>query len=125
MKKKLLPILLVVVIVFNFIFCNMTYADDAKSNNNRYGGNSTLGGETVKETSESGRDSDGHEFKQENSGPSILGLVMQSIALVVNALPMSIHGIMSLITYNRNKHNRFCISNDNARFSIYNWKNCI
>lgn len=107
MKKKLLPTLLIVVIVFNFIFCNVIYADDAKSNLNRHGGNSTVGGETIKETSQSGKDSDGHEFKQENSGPSILGVVMQYIALVIDSLPMCIHGALSLITYNRNNDNRF------------------
>lgn len=119
MKKKLLPILLLVVIVFNFIFCNTTYADDARSNNNRYGGNSTLDGESVRATAESGKSANGHEMKQENSGSSVLGVVMQFFALVINTLPMGIHGLMSLTTKGRNISNKFGTGYGKPRLSVH------
>lgn len=100
MKKKLLAMLLIVMLLFNFILCNCAYADDAKSTTSQYGGNSTLSGSSAQTVAETGQDSQGNEFKQENFGSAIMGVIMQYLAIIINTLPMAIHGGMSLITYN-------------------------
>lgn len=102
MKKKLLPILLLVVIVFNFILCNSVYADPGESSSSleRYGGNATIKGQAVKDLSETGTDSQGNTFVDGNFGASVLGMVMQYIASIINSFPMTIQGLITMVTMN-------------------------
>lgn len=100
MKKKLLSILLLVVIVFNFILCNSVYADPGESPSTitRYGGNAILDGKDVLDVSETGRDSQGKEFKDTKHGVSIIGVLMQYVASTINSFPITIQGIITLLS---------------------------
>ena len=70
MKKKLLAMLLMVVILFNFILCNSIYATespgpiDKLNGGTDEGGNPVvLGGKQAEEVGTTGKDSKGTEFK--------------------------------------------------------------
>ena len=108
MEKKLVPILLMVVIVFNFILCNFAYADtldditSVTSAVTRYGGNGTIKGEAVQSLIENGTDSQGNSMNEKNFGISLGGLIFQDLASVIDAFPITIQTIMSVITLNPN-----------------------
>lgn len=101
MKKKLVSILLIVVIVFNFIFSNCVFAgEDISKTLTRYGGSGTIKGEAVKSLIEEGKDSSGNSYDEDNFGISLKGLILQQIASVIDAFPMTIQTILTFFTYN-------------------------
>lgn len=103
MKKKLVPILLMVVIVFNFIFGVVSYADEDDQRLNdlsRYGGNDTIKGEAAQSLVESGTDSSGNTMEHTNFGVSFTGMIFQSIASIFDSFPMIIQGLLSVFTTN-------------------------
>lgn len=102
MKKKLLSILLIVVIVFNFILSCPVYADPdtTVADRERYGGNGTVSGDSVMGLVNNGKDSQGNTFKHDNFGETIVGTILQYIATVINMLPLSLQGIMTLLAAN-------------------------
>lgn len=102
MKQKLLPILLIVVIVTNFILCNSVYADkdQPQTSRERYGGNEVVDPESTRGIIENGKDSMGNEFKHSKFGSSIVGVALQYVATIINSLPLALQGIMSLLTMN-------------------------
>lgn len=100
MKKKLLPMLLLVVIVFNFILCNGVYADVGESSTNgRYGSDQYLNGEDAKKIAEEAKDDEGNTFSHESLGDSVLGMLMQSLVGAINTVPMAIQNIITLIVW--------------------------
>ena len=103
MKKKLVPMLLIVVIVFNFIVGTVSYADkdDERLNDlSRYGGNETIKGEAVQSLSENGTDSKGNTMEHTNFGGSLIGVLLQIIASIVDSFPMTVQSILSGLTTN-------------------------
>lgn len=102
MKKKLVSILLIVVIVFNFILACPVYADPdtTSSDRERYGGNGVVSGEAIKSIVDDGTDSQGNTFKHDNFGTTIVGTILQYIATVINMLPLSLQGMMTLLAAN-------------------------
>ena len=103
MKKKLVPMLLIVVIVFNFILGTVSYADkdDERLNDlSRYGGNETIKGEAVQSLSENGTDSKGNTMEHTNFGVSLIGVLFQIIASIVDSFPMTVQSILSGLTTN-------------------------
>lgn len=100
MKKKLLSILLLVVIVFNFILCKNVYADVGESSaGSRYGADQYLNGEDVKKISEEGKDDEGNTYSHGSLGDAVLGMLMQALVGAINAVPMSIQNIISLVVW--------------------------
>lgn len=103
MKKKLVSILLIVVIVFNFILCNYAYASDLEAVTkvlSRYGGNSTINGEALQSLIKNGTDSSGTTMTEKNFGVSLKGVILQQIACVIDVFPMVIQTILTIFTYN-------------------------
>ncbi|MBR3697803.1 MAG: hypothetical protein IKM97_06090 [Clostridia bacterium] len=103
MRKKLVPILLMVVIVFNFIFCNSVYSDEesGSSSNSRYGGNGVVDGEAARGLVENGTDSSGNTMVHTNYGISLLGVLLQAVASIIDSFPMTIQAILTSFTYSR------------------------
>ena len=90
--KKLMSALLLVVIVFNFIFCNYVYADkdDKYTDTSRYGGNATMQDGEAQGIVESGEDKNGTSMNHESFGSSIIGILLQMTAALLNVFPFSI-----------------------------------
>lgn len=122
MKKKLLPVLLLVVIVINFIFCSSAYADpdDVSSSTSRYGGNGTIKGSAVEDLIENGTDSNGNTYVVGNFGDSIIGVVLQYVASIVNSFPITIQGILTIFTLEDDGSSDFvdAATNPDSHFTI-------
>lgn len=102
MKKKLLSVLLIIVLVFNFIYTTNVYADldDVSKDFSRYGGNSTIKGEAAQSIVENGTDSSGTSMTHQNAGPSFVGVLLQILASIIDAVPIALQSLMSLFTVN-------------------------
>jgi len=100
MKKKLLTVLLIAIIVFNFIFTNNVYADDAVPGGQIGADNTALSREQTNSLMEDGRSSDNTEFNFDNFGDYLIGMIMQYIALIFNNFPMAIQGFMTMMARN-------------------------
>lgn len=103
MKKKLVPMLLIVAIVFNFILCIASYADldDKRLNDlSRYGGNDTIKGEAAQSLVDNGTDSSGTTMEHTNFGISFTGMIFQTLALIANSFPMTVQGLLSVLATN-------------------------
>lgn len=101
MKKKLVSILLIVVIVFNFILTCPVYADPDTNptGTDRYG-TEQVSPDAIKGVIDNGKDSQGNTFKHESFGSFIVGTILQYIATIINMLPLSLQGIMTLLAIN-------------------------
>ena len=106
MKKKLLSTLLIVVIIFNFIFCNCAYADPDTSDSDmsKYGEGS-ISSDGAKSLAENGTDSSGTSMSHDNFGISFTGIIFQTLALIFDVFPMAIQTIMSIVTINPSQAN--------------------
>lgn len=102
--KKIMSALLVVVMLFNFILCNCVYAnkDDKYTDTSRYGGNSTLQEGEAERIVEEGQDKNGTSMNHENFGGSIIGILLQSVAALLNFFPFSIETILGIMAANPN-----------------------
>ena len=102
MKKKLVSILLLVVIVFNFIFSNYVFADidDQYKGIGRQNGEGTVKNETAQELVENGKSSDGSSMEHTNFGTSIIGILLQSTAMLLNFFPFTIETVLGIIAAN-------------------------
>ena len=98
--KKILSALLLVVILFNFILCNYVYADkdDKYTDTSRYGGNATMQEGDAERVVEEGKDKEGTSMNHEGFGSSIIGILLQSAAALVNFFPFSIETMLSIMT---------------------------
>lgn len=98
--KKLVPMLLIVVIVFNFILSGTVYADldDVSRDLSRYGGNGTIKGEAAQQYIDEGKSSSGTTMSLGNFGQSLIGLVFQMFASLVNVFPITLQNILSMFT---------------------------
>ena len=102
--KKLMSALLLVVIVFNFIFCNYVYADkdDKYTDTSRYGGNATMQDGEAQGIVESGEDKNGTSMNHESFGSSIIGILLQMTAALLNVFPFSIETMLGIVASNPN-----------------------
>ena len=102
--KKLLPVILLVVIVFNFILFNSAYAADPDTSNpskaDRIKGTGSPDSESTRSLINSGTSKDGDEFNHTSFGQSLIGTALQFIALVLDSLPIGIQSLLTLITVN-------------------------
>lgn len=100
--KKILSVLLVVVIVFNFIALNYIFADqdDVSRSTERYSGNGTVSNEAAKTVAESGTDTSGNSYEHTNYGGSMLGVLLQSVAAILNIFPYTIQTALGIFTAN-------------------------
>jgi hypothetical protein len=98
MKKKLLTVLLIVVIVFNFICTNHVYAepDDAISGIPESNGEGEVTTEQAKELIDNGK-AGGSTVSVSST---IIGLIFQSISLMANSFPMAIQVLMTQLAKN-------------------------
>ena len=99
--KKLLPILLIVVIVFNFILVsNVVYADpgEGPSSTQTIGGDEKPEPEKIKNVMDKGEDENGNSFKHSNKGVSLIGMILQYISSVINSFPTAIQRTVTMIT---------------------------
>ena len=99
MKKKLLTVLLIVVIVFNFICTSNVYADpdDVVSTLPESNGEPTMTPEQVQEQIDNGKDSSGNS---PSIGSTLIGLIFQSISLMLNSFPMTVQALMTQLARN-------------------------
>lgn len=99
MKKKLLTVLLIVVIVFNFICTSNVYADpdDVVSTLPESNGEGTMTPEQVQEQIDNGKDSSGNS---PSIGSTLIGLIFQSISLMLNSFPMTVQALMTQLARN-------------------------
>lgn len=100
MKKKLVTILLIAVIVFNFIGTSFVYAsepDDPVVSLPESNGEGQITGEQYQQLAENGTDDEQNEAE---ITPSILGTIFQSIALMLNSFPMTINALMTHLAKN-------------------------
>lgn len=106
MKKKLLTILLIAVIVFNFICVSTVYADadDLSRDLSRYGGNATIKGEAAQEYVDNGKSPDGKTQTESNFGVSFVGIILQYVASIIDIFPMTIQNMLSVFTANPNSY---------------------
>lgn len=99
MKKKLLPMLLLVVIVFNFICTSPVYAepDDLPSGIPESNGEGTLTEDQVDGAMNGEPASNG---SQPSLGSTLLGTIFQVIALMLNSFPMTIQAFTTQLAKN-------------------------
>lgn len=104
MKKKLLTVLLIAIIVFNFICVNVVHADldDVARTTSRLGGNGTIKADAAKEYVESGTDPSGKSMTNDSVGISFGGVVLQGIAGIIDIVLTGIQDIMTIFTANPN-----------------------
>lgn len=102
MKKRVLTVLVVIALVFNFIFCSYVNADPGElvTSNDRYGGNEALDSNTVMEITEGGSTSQGGPSILSSLGNSIVAIALQMVAMIINAVPIAIQSILSLFATN-------------------------
>lgn len=102
MKKKLLTLLLIVVMLFNFICVNIVYAepdDSTSTSTKKMTGSGSVTNEQIEELSENGRSTD-TEFTHQSTGFSFLGFAMQIVAVVLDSFPILAQTIMGAIAKN-------------------------
>lgn len=99
MKKKLLAVLLIIVLVFNFICTSHVYADldDESTGIPESNGSGTVDPNAAQELIDNGKDSDGNE---PTIGSTLIGLIFQTIALMFNSFPMTIQIFMTQMAKN-------------------------
>lgn len=99
MKKKLLTVLLIVVIVFNFICTSHVYAepDDPTTGISPSNGEGRLDQEQVEEQINNGKDSKGNN---PSIGSTLIGLIFQTVALMLNSFPMTVQAFMTQLARN-------------------------
>lgn len=99
MKKKLLAVLLIIVLVFNFICTSHVYADldDESTGIPESNGSGTVDPNAAQELIDNGKDQDGNE---PTIGSTLIGLIFQTIALVFNSFPMTIQIFMTQMAKN-------------------------
>lgn len=96
MKKKLLTVLLIAVIVFNFILGNCVYADlDDPPSLPTSNGEGELSTEQVQDVME-GETSQG----EPQTSTSMLGTIFQCLALMANSFPMAVNIVMTQMAKN-------------------------
>ncbi len=100
MKKKLVTILLIAVIVFNFIGTSFVYADepdDPAVSLPESNGEGEITGEQYQQLADNGTDDEGNKAEVT---PSILGTIFQSISLMLNSFPMTVNALMTHLAKN-------------------------
>lgn len=100
MKKKLVTILLIAVIVFNFIGTSFVYADepdDSAVSLPESNGEGEITGEQYQQLADNGTDDEGNKAEVT---PSILGTIFQSISLMLNSFPMTVNALMTHLAKN-------------------------
>lgn len=99
MKKKLLAVLLIIVLVFNFICTSHVYADldDESTGIPESNGSGTVDPNAAQELIDNGKDPDGNE---PTIGSTLIGLIFQAIALMFNSFPMTIQIFMTQMAKN-------------------------
>lgn len=100
MKQKLLTMLLIAVLVFNFICTSFVYAsepDDSASPLPELNGDGQITAEQYKNLADNGTDDEGNEPQVT---PSLLGSIFQSISLMLNSFPMTVNAIMTQMAKN-------------------------
>lgn len=99
MKKKLVAILLVIVLVFNFICASPVYADpdDDPTGIPESNGEGQITTEQATGLVENGTATSGGSL---NIGDVLIGFVFQVIAMMLNSFPMSVHLMINAITTN-------------------------
>lgn len=99
MKKKLLAVLLIIVLVFNFICTSHVYADldDETTGIPESNGSGTVDPNAAQELIDNGKDPDGNE---PTIGSTLIGLIFQTIALMFNSFPMTIQIFMTQLAKN-------------------------
>lgn len=99
MKKKLLAVLLIIVLVFNFICTSHVYADldDESTGIPESNGSGTVDPNAAQELIDNGKDPDGNE---PTIGSTLIGLIFQTIALMFNSFPMTIQIFMTQMAKN-------------------------
>ena len=99
MKKKLLAVLLIIVLVFNFICTSHVYADldDESTGIPESNGSGTVDPNAAQELIDNGKDPDGNE---PTIGSTLIGLIFQAIALLFNSFPMTIQIFMTQMAKN-------------------------
>ena len=105
--KKIISTLLLILILFNFIFCNSTYADDIDDSSTthavdtqRYGGNATLGDGDAETVVYEGTDKNGNSMDNNNFGDSIIGVLLQSVASLINVFAYAIETMLGIVASN-------------------------
>ena len=103
MKKKLVSILLIVVIVFNFILCNCVNAVEdivQEASESDKDSSSIISSEAVRSLIFNGMDSNGNVFSLNIFGAVWSGVALQYLADVINSLPIMLQNVMSFVTMN-------------------------
>lgn len=99
MKKKLLAVLLIIVLVFNFIGTCPVYADpdDETGGIPASNGEGTLAPEQANELVTNGKASSGGSI---SISDVVLGFIFQVLSIMFNSFPMAIHVILNSLTTN-------------------------
>lgn len=99
MKKKLLSMLLIIVLVFNFICACPVYAepDDEPTGIPESNGEGVVESDQVNNLLLDGKPSNGETI---SLGDAVLGVVFQMISMVFNSFPMAIHALLTQMTKN-------------------------
>lgn len=104
--KKVLTSILIMLLMFNFIFCSLTvYAEERETTamENVYGSqatNTALSGETAASIAEDGTTSDGKSVGPSSYGPLIVGTLLGALSRLIDYLAFQIDILMSMLTYN-------------------------
>lgn len=99
MKKKLLAVLLIIVLVFNFICTSHVYAepDSPATGIPESNGSGTINPDATQTVIEEGKDTNGSDL---TIGDTILGFLFQTIALMLNSFPMTVQVIVTQMAKN-------------------------
>ena len=101
MNKKLLSVLLIVVLVFNFIlYNNVVFADlDDTAQSPTIGGNEIVEASVAMDAMEGeSSDSSVGSLNDSSNGVSLFGVILQIVSSIINAVPLTLQRFMTTIT---------------------------